>query len=640
MSERDRALALARARRRRAEEQPADPRNSVGGMVDTFMRGAADTMGLGLSDEISAGLGALTGIGGEAGNFSGNLEQQRAVDTADAENRGWTRMAGQAAGGIAGGLGLARAGLSLGANAASAGQGLVRTMIGSGIDGAILGALQGAGSGEGLEGRAVGAVGGGLAGGAVGALAPAAVAGVSAGGRAIAAPIMARLRPDVYAERALGEGVRRSGQSVDDIVAALTRSQADDQGMFNVADAMGHQGGRMMSTVTRNPNDMRQTVVDTLNQRQMGQGERIIRALTEGFDAPDTAAQRTTALTSSRNAAADVAYEAARQGAGAVDVSGALAAADDILMPGVSRLANPVSGIADDSLEGVVRRARSLLSDGQSNLTDFTSVLRARQDIGDMIGAAQRQGRGNQVRLLSRISRELDGALERASPAYRSANDSYAAASRTIDAVDTGRNAASARTRAADNIAAFNAMPAQDQAAFRAGYVDPMAARVESASISPSTNKARMLMTEKTGQEFPAFAVPGRADQMGRRIAREQRMFETANAALGGSRTADNLADAAAMSQYDPGILMNLVRGRPVAAALDAVARAANEARGMPPSVIDRIARALIETDPNVAGQTLRGGARQVANSDRFRGIVAALLTNLGASASGRLVAP
>lgn len=257
MSERDRALALARARRRRAEEQPADPRNSVGGMVDTFMRGAADTMGLGLSDEISAGLGALTGIGGEAGNFSGNLEQQRAVDTADAENRGWTRMAGQAAGGIAGGLGLARAGLSLGANAASAGQGLVRTMIGSGIDGAILGALQGAGSGEGLEGRAVGAVGGGLAGGAVGALAPAAVAGVSAGGRAIAAPIMARLRPDVYAERALGEGVRRSGQSVDDIVAALTRSQADDQGMFNVADAMGHQGGRMMSTVTRNPNEMR-----------------------------------------------------------------------------------------------------------------------------------------------------------------------------------------------------------------------------------------------------------------------------------------------------------------------------------------------------------------------------------------------
>lgn len=608
--------------------------------ADAFIRGAADVPAFGLADEISAGLSAVTGVGGERGNYSGNLEFQRAVDRRDEQLNPGARLAGQFAGGAAMGTGLARAGLSAGANAVRAGHGLGRVALGGAVDGAILGGLHGAGSGEGIGGRVASGAAGGLGGGALGAAAPYVIAGVGAVAKALAAPIMSRMRPEAYANRALGEGIRRSGMTADDITNALTRAQADDQGVFNVADAMGNSGQRMLSTVARTPNEMRQTVVDTLTQRQMGQGERLTRALAEGFNAPDTAAARTASLEAERAALANVNYEAARQGAGAVDVSGAVRSADDIIAPGVNRIANPGSGIADDSLEGVIRRARSLITDGRSNLTDFDSVLRAKQDIADMIGSAQRQGKNNQVRLLTQVNSQLDTALERASPQYRSANDAFRAQSRTIEAVDAGRAATSGRTRAADNIRQFQTMQPGEQAAFRAGYADPMIARVEASSVSPTTNRARPLMTEKTGQEFPAFAIPQRADRMGRRIAREQRMFETANSAMGGSKTADNLADAAEMSKFDTGVMTNLLRGRPIAAVIDAVTKMANEARGMPPSVMENIARTLLETNPQAARRLINAGASSAARSDGRRALAQAIVVNMGASATGRLVAP
>jgi len=122
-------------------------RSGVLGRIDSAMRGAADVLSFGLADEISAGLGSLTGIGGESGDYAGNLEQQRAIDRADAADRPWERISGQLAGAVTGGVGLARAGLSPTARAIDAGWRL--PMVASAGEGAILSALQGFGSGEG-----------------------------------------------------------------------------------------------------------------------------------------------------------------------------------------------------------------------------------------------------------------------------------------------------------------------------------------------------------------------------------------------------------------------------------------------------------------------------------------------------------
>lgn len=609
---------------------PEDGRDSILGRVDAAMRGAADTLSLGFADEIAAGLGTGFGL---IGDYDQELKRQRGIDEADAEDRFGYRLSGQLAGGITGGVGLARNGLSLGANAVNRGASLGRVAAASAGDGAILGGAHGFGSGEGAENRGFNAVKGGLTGLAIGGAAPVAVAGVQRGLGMAAAPVMARLSPERYAQTALGEGIQRSGMTVDDIVDALTRSQADDQGVFAVADAMGHSGQRMLSTVARTPNSERQAVVDALLNRQMGQGDRISSFLAEGFDAADTAAQREANLLAQRTATADANYGAARAGAGSVDPTKAITAADDFLGSGGSL---PRTGIADDSIESAVSRAKSYLTDGESVLSDFSAALRSKQEMDAMIEGAS----PSIQRQLVPIRNALDEALEAASPQYAQARNVFRQQSRAIEAIDTGRSAASGRMRSADTVQQFSRLSPDEQAAFRAGYVDPVIARVEATAMSPTTNKARALITPKTGEEFPAFAAQGRGDQLGNRIAREQRMFETANAALGGSKTSDNLADAAEMARFDPGVMAKLFRQDYVGALVDGVRRIGSEAKGQPPRVVEQVARALMQTNPVSARDFLTASSQRMTDQERLRAMIIASITGSGASGGARLVSP
>lgn len=614
-------------------DAPPAPKGPYGA-ADSFAAGALDTATFGTLDELGAGASYLINQlpGGDGASYSDILAKTRGTLKTASEEHPYAYTGGQIAGGVGQGVGLVRGGLSLGARAATAGQGLGRVALGGAVDGAAIGALNGAGSGDGLEGRAQGAMAGGALGLGVGAVAPVATAAISTVARPLVAPVMARLRPDAYANRAVGEGLERSGSSIEQVRDALLAAQRDGQGVFNVADALGNSGQRMLSTVARTPNNARQGVIEALQARQMGQGERLTNALAEGFQAPDTAAQRTAALIAQRSSDATANYGAARAGAQAIDPSAAIQSADDFLRPGAMGVMRNETGIADDSIEAAVRRARGYLTDGTSVLTDFNAGLRSKQELDAMIEGAmpavQRQ--------LIPIRNALDTALSDASPDYANARNVFRQQSQTIDAVEQGTAAASGRVRAGDSIPAFNNMRPEQQAAFRAGYADPMIARVEASSVSPTTNKARLLMTGKTEQEFPAFAAPGRAEQMGDRIGREQRMFETSNAALGGSKTADNLADAAEMSRFDPAVMTALFQGRPVQAVVTAVTRALSEANGTPPRVVERIARVLMETRPDVARQMLEQATTRTQSNRAIRAVTNAMLTATGASAAGR----
>lgn len=616
-------------------QNQSDPRNGFLGKADAFMRGAADTMSLGFADEIAAGLGTGFGL---LGDYGAELARQRGVDASDSENRTGYRIGGQLTGALTGGAGLARRGLSATANAMNAGKSLGRVAAAGAGEGAALGGIQGFGSAEGgADERAKSAALGSLLGSGAGAGAPYLTAGISTVGGAAAAPVLSRLFPENYAAKALGKALERSGNSADDIAAALMQSRAAGQDMFTTADAMGHTGERLLSTLVRNPNDQRQALAEALQGRQLGQGERLASYLAEGFGAPDTAAQRAASLTATRNADAAVNYGAARSSSGTVDPSAAIAAADNWLTPGATSVMSPQSGIADDSIEAAVRRARSYLTDGRSVLSDFSASMRAKQELDAMIEGAKPAAQ----RALIPIRNELDKALEAASPDYAAARNAFRQQSQAIDAVETGRAAASPRMRAADTTSLFAQMTPEQQQAFRAGYADPLISRIEAASISPTTNKARMLMTEKSGQEFPAFAAPGKADELGDRIAREQRMFQTANAALGGSKTADNLADAADLAAFDPSILGKLFQGRPVSAAMQAAAQILTKASGTTsPGVSERLAKVLMETNPGAARAALSGAGESTARQRVYQAELARALLGLGAAGGGRAGPP
>lgn len=117
--------------------------NSEG--IDAIVRGAADVLTLGLSDEIAAGADTLFGRGG---TYAENLYRQRGIDEYDEQNNFVPRLSGQVAGGFA---------LPLG-GASSAAE-LARV-------GAGYGAAYGFGSGEGGTDRLLRAGEGALVGGA------------------------------------------------------------------------------------------------------------------------------------------------------------------------------------------------------------------------------------------------------------------------------------------------------------------------------------------------------------------------------------------------------------------------------------------------------------------------------------------
>ena len=130
------------------------------------------------------------------------------------------------------------------------------------------------------------------------------------------------------------------------------------------------------------------------------------------------------------------------------------------------------------------------------------------------------------------------------------------------------------------------------------------------------------------------------ADRLGQRLAREQRMFETAHAAMGNSKSADNLADIADMTKYDPGVMSAILRGSPKEAVMAALTRAIAETQGKSRPVVERLTKTLLERNPEEARRMLSAVAEKKAYSDGVRNVARSILTTMGASTTARLAAP
>ena len=521
-------------------------------------------------------------IPGKQGDFL--KEKARASYTAAKRDKPYVTTGAEIGAGVSNAVGLGGAGLTLMRSGMS-----VPKLAGLGtIEGGAYGSLAGAGYDDKnrLRGAAYGAGAGAVAGGVLPLAASAGGTVLKTAGGVLGVGNQSR------AKSAVAEAIARSGKSIDDISDDMGRAVKDGQDEYMLADALGNSGQRMLSGVVRSPGDARQKIVESLQRRQAGQSDRLVNALSEGFEAPDTAAVRQSNLKALRKSQADTNYMLARDGAGAVDPSGAIAAADDFLQPGAMPKIAPQNHVAEDSVEAAVKRARGYLTDGNSVLSDFDSAFRSKTELDNMIDGAS----ATIQRQIIPIRNALDEALEKASPNYAQARNTYRQQSKAIDAVDTGTQAAT-RGRADDNIQAFGVMSPDEQSAFRAGYADPLIRRVENASLSPTTNKARSLITGKTEKEFPVFAAPGKSDQLGNRVARENRMFETANAALGGSKTADNLADIADVQAFDPTMIGAIASGNVKGALIHALTKSGNVLQGRNHKTRDMIARLLLETD-------------------------------------------
>jgi hypothetical protein len=99
------------------------------------------------------------------------------------------------------------------------------------------------------------------------------------------------------------------------------------------------------------------------------------------------------------------------------------------------------------------------------------------------------------------------------------------------------------------------------------------------------------------------------------RLGRENQMFEAQARALGGSRTADNLADIAGVEGFDASTLANLATGRWGAAAGQIAGAASDFLSGMSPQTRQLIAQALLSNDAGVLDVAVRQG--QISQAQR-----------------------
>lgn len=511
------------------------------------------------------------------------------------KNTGALGTAAEIGGGVGAGAGALRAGLTF-ARGLAPNAGLLGRSAASAGDSAAFGALAGAGDGNSMRERFNNALLGGAVGGSIGLVAPGLTSLAGQAISPIVSNIQARFNPERFARGQVARAVEESGLTPNQISLDMVQAANEGQGAYTLADALGNAGQRMLATTTRSPGRARTDVLEFLDQRQAGQGRRLSSALAEGFDAPQTAAQTETRLAAQRSADADAAYGTARQQAGSVNVTPAIEEIDRTLQPGVSRIFNPQSNIADDSIEATLRRARGLLTDGRSQVSRFEEAFRVKTELDNMIDNA----RPTMQRVLIPVRNALDRQLEQASGPYAAARNQFRQQSQAIDAVGEGRGAAM-RGRTEDVIPTYATMRPDQQAAYRAGYVDPLIAQTQGAAFG--ANKARPLINDAFADEAAVMA-PGNA-MMQRRIGRENTMFQTRHASTGNSKTAENLNDDAAMG-VNPTLVTQLLSGNWSGALRTSLAAGQNALTGNTAQVRQAVADILLQRGANMSPAALQ----------------------------------
>lgn len=591
------------------------------------LHGMGNGLSFGFGDNIAAGVGSL--FGGES--YDERLEGIQSADDTIRDYAPGATLAGDVTGAVV---------PALATGPIAGGKSLLGTMgRGMGL-GTVEGAAHGAGNADG-ENVADAAQTGAMWGAGLGAGAPVAVAGGKKLVNALRDPVggvidglLGRASP-ARANRALGAAVRQSGQPTEEVMANLARAIDEGQPEYRVMDALGAPGQRQASGIVRSGGDAATELTDFLKTRQLDQGDRVAGFVDDAFETRGTTANQTRdALTAARNDTASDAYRAAREGAGPVDVRGALGVIDSRL----GQVANANgTGFQGDGIDSVFSRYRNRLAADRvpgdidaMELSDFNRVLGVKQDLSDDIGAAVRQGQNNRARELTLLRTQLDEALEAASPNYRNANDGFRDASRTIEAVDQGK-AMAGPGRAADNVQTFDRMTPDQQSAARVGYGDDLQKRLEGVT-APTSDRARALQSTKRLTEADTMVTDPALYR--NRLGRETEMWETQNRALGGSRTADNQQDISAMQGLAGGAL-DMARSGGNFQFGDMVARlggmVAPMAKGHNEATQQLIARALMSNDPQAA---LAPVLRQEMTSQNTNRVIEALLRNSAGQAT------
>lgn len=421
-----------------------------------------------------------------------------------------------------------------------------------------------------------------------GAVAGAAVAGgMGVLGKYVVAPGFSRLKAALgfgdgnkMADIAIAQALQKDGLTPEQAAAKMA---ALSRGEITLAD-MGENTTALLRRASSTPGPGRIEAKAALAQREAGRVPRVsddLRSLMSGSKDFYTDVQD---LIKKRSEDAKALYDAAYS---AAPVFGPDTA------PEIAKLRNL------PSFQKAMQQGAKRMADLDLDIADPKNTLRALHEtklaLDDMINEAMRGGNTNQAKTLIDMKQRMLLDMEKASPEYRIARQSYAGDSEMLTAMEEGRKVYTMpEPEMRKLIKRFENSPSEYDA-FRAGISQSMLEKLRMAG--PTADPSTTILGRDAEQKLRrAFRDDAAFDEFKNRLLQERQMLTTEKTGFRRTPVDTDLQDASG----GVGAATALAQGRPVTAALEAARMNFPRAVGMPPQVSEPVVRKLTTPSPSV----------------------------------------
>lgn len=443
-----------------------------------------------------------------------------------------------------------------------------RTLAGAGT-GVGMGATYGAGSAEGGAGeRLKGAAIGGTVGGVVGAAAPSVIQGVGKGAQYLADQTINRIpsRAATAAQRKVAEAILRDfpDMSADDALAAAAK-RVEQLGPEAALLDVGPNTQSLARGAYTVPGESRTAIGDFLKTRQEGsrgtgnvlQGGQINR-ISAALDDVTPARARGTMdeLNARRMLDASPKYEQAFSKSGIYTDRLQQFLDDPTARAGLKR------GLEIQRLESLAQgkpfnpRDAAIVAFNEAgdpvigdvpNMRTYDAIKRGIDAMIDGETDAVTGKISERGRALVQVKQAFVGELDRLNPAYAEARAAYSGPSQLIDAMNLGsRFMNRAAMGNADDLAAqIKGMSPDELHHFRIGAVQQIRDKLNSLNTRSDATKRLMDIPDLENRIRLAFGDDATFSQYIQMLQNERQMFDTYGKIMGGSRTAEVLAEQA-----------------------------------------------------------------------------------------------
>ena len=419
--------------------------------------------------------------------------------------------------------------------------------------GSVEGGLYGAGTskpGERMQGAAEGA-----ATGAVASTVGAGLANVAGKGVAQALRYGKRKLTDTAvdkARRAVVQAAEDEGLSTDEILGALDEL-GPNGALIDVGDSFRTLGRTAMDVGGTVKTKARKFV----NARQMKQQDRLEEAIEKVSGAKAKEYRGTLrSITERRKAVAAPLYDEAKE-VGLFPRGNLARVMENPLMKQSLRKGDLWSKAETSTLRGVGDNA---FSSGQGI---FGQIHYAKFHLDDRIGAAVRQGKGSEARILMNLKNDLMQAIREQNPAYIRANDAFSSESGLKNALEYGydRFLKDSPEVMEETLAS---MSSSERELWKMGAVKAVSNMMGKTNLNANATR-RLFGTKEMRQRMGMiFENPMEFE---RQIAREAEFSKTLGAITGGPNTAERIAARQSLeSTVDPSIMAAIVAQEPTSA--------------------------------------------------------------------------